>query len=94
MLTCGRVRWAVSQKPKLIFFFFMDRGEFEVDENTHIKYESKYPAISTEQSWSIKDLLYAQENVFTRDESGKSRSAKMGPPFPSGSNQNTGIASL
>ena len=41
------------------FFFcvFMDRDEVEV--HKHAKKErGQYPAILTEQAWSIKDLLY------------------------------------
>ena len=37
----------------------MDRDEVEVDKNT--KERGQYPAILTEQAWSIKDLLYGQK---------------------------------
>ena len=41
------------------FFFcvFMDRDEVEVHKQAN-KERGQYPAILTEQAWSIKDLLY------------------------------------
>ena len=44
------------------FFFcvFMDRDEVEVHKNSK-KERGQYPAIFTEQAWSIKDLLYVQK---------------------------------
>ena len=55
----------------------MDRDEVEVNKNA-IKERGQYPAILTEQAWSIKDLLYGQKvtpsisfnapaNVYPRD---------------------------
>ena len=41
----------------LFFCVFMDRDEVEVHKNAK-KERSQYPAILTEQAWSIKDLLY------------------------------------
>ena len=37
----------------------MDRDEVEVHKNAK-KEQGQYPAILTEQAWSIKDLLYGQ----------------------------------
>ena len=43
--------------PSSFFCVFMDRDEVEV--HKHAKKErGQYPAILTEQAWSIKDLLY------------------------------------
>ena len=44
----------------------------------------QYPAIFTEQAWSIKDLLYGQKIIHQiislfREQSGKSRAGKIGP---------------
>ena len=39
------------------FCVFMDRDEVEVHKNAK-KERGQYPAILTEQAWSIKDLLY------------------------------------
>ena len=38
----------------------MDRDEVEVHKNAK-RERGEYPAILTEQSWSIKDLLYGQK---------------------------------
>ena len=38
----------------------MDRDEVEVDKNAE-KERGQYPAILTEQAWSINDLLYGQK---------------------------------
>ena len=38
----------------------MDRDEVEVTKNEKIE-QGQYPAILTEQAWSIKDLLYGQK---------------------------------
>ena len=43
--------------PSSFFCVFMDRDEVEVHKNAK-KERGKYPAIVTEQAWSIKDLLY------------------------------------
>ena len=37
--------------------FFIDRDEVEFHKNAN-KGRGQYPAILTEQAWSIKDLLY------------------------------------
>ena len=53
--------WILANK----FFFcvFMERDEVEVQKLAN-KERGQYPAILTEQAWSIKDLLYAcRENV-------------------------------
>ena len=42
---------------KFFYCLFMDLDEVEV--HKHVKKErGQYPAILTEQAWSIKDLLY------------------------------------
>ena len=42
---------------QVLFCVFMDRDEVEV--HKHAKKErGQYPAILTEQAWSIKDILY------------------------------------
>ena len=41
----------------LFIIFFMFRDEVEVHKNAK-KERGQYPAILTEQAWSIKDLLY------------------------------------
>ena len=43
--------------PSSFFCVFMDRGEVEVH-NLAKKERGQYPAILTEQTWSIKDLLH------------------------------------
>ena len=51
-----RSRW-LDIGQVLFFCVFMDRDEVEV--NKHAKNErGQYPAILTEQAWSIKDLLW------------------------------------
>ena len=40
----------------------MDRDEVEVNRNTK-KEQGQYPAILTEQAWSIKDLLCGQKII-------------------------------
>jgi len=50
-----RSRWL--DIGQVLFCVFMDRDEVEV--HNHAKKErGQYPAILTEQAWSIKDLLY------------------------------------
>ena len=45
--------------PSSFFFVFMDGDEVEVHKNAKKKKErGHYPAILTEQAWSIKNLLY------------------------------------
>ena len=43
--------------PSSFFCVFMDRDEVEVHKLAK-KERGQYPAILTEQTWSIKDLLY------------------------------------
>ena len=43
--------------PSSFFCMFMDRDEVEVHKLAK-KERGQYPAILTEQTWSIKDLLY------------------------------------
>ena len=45
------------------FFAFMDRDEVEVHKLAK-KERGQYPAILTEQTWSIKDLLYSLYMAF------------------------------
>ena len=76
----------------------MDRDEVEVYKNTKQE-RGQYPAILTEQAWSIKDLLYGQNITpyifaFARTKiaipSGQDR-----PISPARvANQNTGLASF
>ena len=56
-------------------FFFRGGGvEFDGDRVQVHKYDIKevgrYPAILTEQAWSIKDLLYGKEHYFPAAQSG------------------------
>ena len=49
-----------------LFYVFMDRDEFGVNKNAKTN-EANYTAILNEQAWSIKNLLYGQEeNYFLR----------------------------
>ena len=49
--------------PNSFFCVFLDRDEVEV--HKHAKKErGQYPAILTEQAWSIKDLLYPVYDFF------------------------------
>ena len=43
--------------PSSLFCVFMDRDEVDVHKLAK-KERGQYPAILTEQTWSIKDLLY------------------------------------
>ena len=47
----------------------MDRDEVEVHKLSK-KEQGQYPAILTEQTWSIKDLLYGFREFFLRDTAG------------------------
>ena len=63
---------------KFFFFFcaFADRNEVEDHKKKPGKERHQYPAILTEQSWSIKDLLYGQTHQrisLLREQSGQSR---------------------
>ena len=50
----GQDGWILA---KFFFCVFMDRDELEVHKLAK-KERGQYPAILTEQTWSIKDLLY------------------------------------
>ena len=50
----GQDGWILA---KFFFCVFMDRDEVEVHKLAK-KERGQYPAILTEQTWSIKDLLY------------------------------------
>ena len=50
----GQYGWILA---KFFYCVFMDRDEVEVHKLAK-KERSQYPAILTEQTWSIKDLLY------------------------------------
>ena len=73
---------------KFFFCVFMDRDEVEV--HKHAKKErGQYPAILTEQAWSIKDLLYAIKhhnmiNVPCAGTQPVSRAGKIAPSCPLG----------
>ena len=56
LLTKREVKMA-GYWPSSFFGVFMDRDEVEVHKNAK-KERGQYPAILTEQAWSIKDLLY------------------------------------
>ena len=63
---------------------------FLLGQEKHKKEQGQFPAISTAQAWSIKDLLYGKkEDLFLRDQRGKSRGGKVGRL----ANQNSGFAS-
>ena len=57
-----------------MFFFcvFMDQDEVEVHKLAK-KERGQYPAILTEQAWSIKDLFYGLRGIFLARYSGQSR---------------------
>ena len=80
----GQDDWILA---KLFFCVFMDRDEVEV--HKHAKKErGQYPVILTEQSWSIKDLLYDlkhQKMIFDlAGPSEKSRAGSIAPSCPLG----------
>ena len=50
---CGQDGWILA---KFFVCMFMDRNEVEVHKHTK-KERGQYPAIVTEQAWSIKDLF-------------------------------------
>ena len=56
----------------------MDRDEVEVHKLVK-KERGQYPAILTEQTWSIKDLLYGFGCILLAGYSGQSRAGKMAP---------------
>ena len=55
LLTKREVKMA-GYWPSSFFCVFMDRDEVEVHKHAK-KEQGQYPAILTEQAWSIKDLL-------------------------------------
>ena len=57
-----RSRW--KDIGQVLFCVFMDRDEVEVH-NLAKKERGLYPAILTEQTWSIKDLLYGFQGNFS-----------------------------
>ena len=65
LLLFGMYVWVIDQArgqddwilAKFFFCEFMDRDEVEVHKLAK-KERGQYPAILTEQTWSIKDLLY------------------------------------
>ena len=59
-----------------LFCVFMDRAEVEIQKLAK-KERGQYPAILTEQTWSIRDLLYAfRGNFFMRDTEGSPERAR------------------
>ena len=62
LLTKCEVKMAVYS-PSSFFYKFMDRDEVEVHKLAK-KERGQYPAILTEQTWSIKDLLYGFRGNF------------------------------
>ena len=67
--------------------FFECLWTYEVGVHKHAKKEQgQYPAILTEQAWSIKDLLYdlkQQKMIFDlAGPSEESREGKIAPPCP------------
>ena len=74
--------------PSSFFCVFMDRDEVEVHKYAK-KGRGQYPAILTEQAWSIKHLLYAikQQNMINFPHGTKpvSREGKIAPSCPLGS---------
>ena len=57
----GQDGWILAE---FSFGVFMDRDEVEVHKNAEL---SKYPAILTELTWSIKDLLYGIKSTEKND---------------------------
>ena len=51
--------------PSSFFCVFMDRDEVEVHKHAKNK-RGQYPAILTEQAWSINDLLYDSKDAIKR----------------------------
>jgi len=49
-----KIDWILA---KSFFCVFMDRDEVEVHKHSK-KERGQYPAVLTEQAWSIKDLFY------------------------------------
>ena len=61
---------------KFFFCVFMDRDEVEAHKLAKAE-RGQYPAILTEQTWSIKDLLYGFRGTFcSRDTAGSPERAR------------------
>ena len=69
----GEYVWVIDQAcsvkmagywPSSFFCVFMDRDGVEVQKHAK-KERGQYPAILTEQAWSIKDLLYGFRGNFS-----------------------------
>ena len=69
----GQDGWILA---KLFLCVFMDRDTVEVHKLAK-KERGQYPAILTEQTWSIKDLLYGFWGIFfLRDTAGSPERAR------------------
>ena len=75
----GQDCWILA---KFFFFVFMDRDEVEVHKLAK-KERGKHPTILTEQTWSIKDLLYGFRGNFSCGIQRVVPSGKMAPSCPS-----------
>lgn len=72
LLSLGKYIWVIDQVwgqdgwilAKFFFCVFMDRDGVEVHKLAK-KERGQYPAILTEQAWSIKDLLYGFRGNFS-----------------------------
>ena len=62
----GQDGWILA---KFFFCMFMDRDEVEVHKLAK-KEQGQYPVILTEQTWSIKDLLYGFWSILLAGYSG------------------------
>ena len=70
----------------------MDRDEVEVHKLAKKKERGQYPAVLTEQAWSIKDLLYGFRGIFfLRDTTCSPELAKWLHPLSSGSQSQCAI---
>ena len=68
----GQDGWILA---KFFSWVFMDRDEVEVHKLAK-KERGQYPTILTEQTWSIKDLLYLSGKFFMRDTAGSPERAR------------------
>ena len=55
----------IGQVLLLRVYVFMDRNEDKVHKHAKKKERGQYPAMLTEQAWSIKDLLYGFRGNFS-----------------------------
>ena len=76
----GQDGWILA---KFFFCVFMDRDGVEVHKLVK-KEQGQYPAILTEQTWSIKDLLYGFWGHFACGIQPVVREGKMAPSCPLG----------